>query len=103
MLLHFSTVFHPATDGQTECTIQTLEDMLRACALDFKKVWDEQLALIKFFYNNSYYASIGMTPYEVLYGKRCRTPLCGQQIDEALTIGPDLIQATMDKIRVIQE
>jgi len=75
-LLHFSTAFHPAMDGQTECTIHTLEDMLRACALDFKKVWDEQLALIKFSYNNSYHASIGVAPYEALYGRRCRTPLC---------------------------
>ena len=76
MLLHFSTAFQLATDGQTERTIQTLEDMLRACTLDFKSAWDEQLTLIKFFYNNSYYVSIDMTSYEELYGRKYRTPLC---------------------------
>jgi len=63
-----------------ECTVQTLEDMLRACTLDFKSAWDEQLALIEFFYNNSYHASIGMALYEALYGRKCRTPLCWQKI-----------------------
>jgi len=77
--------------------------MLRACALDFKSAWDERLALIELSYNNNYYVSIAMTLYEVLYGRKCRTPLCWQDIDEALTIGPELIQATINKIRVIQE
>ena len=76
MLLRFSTAFHLATDGQTERTIQALEDMLRACALDFKSVWDEQPALIECSYNNSYHASISMAPYEALYGRKYRTPLC---------------------------
>jgi len=58
MLLHFNTAFHPTTDEQTECTIQALEDMLRAYASDFKKAWDEQLSLIKLSYNNNYYARI---------------------------------------------
>jgi len=102
-LLHFSITFHPATNGQTERNIQTLEDMLRAYALNFKKVWDQQVALIEFSYSNSYHTSIGMTPHEALYGRRCKTPLCWQEIDEALAIGPKLIQATTDKIRVIQE
>jgi len=101
-LLRFSTTFHPITDRQMERTIQTLEDMPRACALDFKKAWDEQLALIEFSYNN-YHASIGMAPYETLYVRRWRTPLCCQEIDGAQTIGPELIQATTDKIWVIQE
>jgi len=79
MLLRFSTAFHPATDGKTERTIQTLEDMLRTCTLDFKSAWDEQLALIEFSYNNSYDASIGMAPYEALYGRKCRTTLYWQE------------------------
>ena len=62
MLVRFSTTFHPAKDGQTEHTIQTLEDMLRACTLDYKSAWDEQLALIEFSYNNRYHASIGVAP-----------------------------------------
>ena len=97
-LLHFSTAFHPTTDGQTKRTMQTLEDMLYTCALDFKKPWDEQLALIEFSYNNSYRSSIGMTPYKALYGRKCTTPFYWQDIDESLTIGPELIQATMRRL-----
>ena len=74
-----------------EHTIQTLEEILRACALDYKSPWDEQMALIEFSYNNSYHASIRMAPYEVLYGRWCSTPLYWQEIDNALTIGPVLI------------
>jgi len=77
--------------------------MLRACAMDFKSAWNEQLSLIEFSYINSNHASIGMDPYKALYWRRCRTPLCWQEIDEALTIGSELIQATTNKIRVIQE
>ena len=73
--LGFSTTFHPQTDGQSERTIQTLEDMLRACVLDFKGSWEDQLPLIEFAYNNSYHATIGMPPYEALYGRRCRSPI----------------------------
>jgi len=77
--------------------------MLRACVLDVKQDWDEQLELIEFSYNNSYHASIGMVPYEALYGRRCKAPLCWQEIDDALTIGPELIQATIQMVRIIQE
>jgi len=74
--------------------------MLRACALDFKQAWDEKLALIEFPYN-SYHSSIGMASYKALYERRCKTPLCWQEIDEALTIMPNLIQAITEKIRSI--
>ena len=67
--LNMSTAYHPQTDGQSERTIQTLEDMLRVCVIDFKGTWDEHLPLIEFAYNNSYHASIGMPPYEALYGR----------------------------------
>jgi len=80
-----------------------LEDMLQAYALEFKKAWDEQLALIKFSYNNSYHTSIEMTPCEALYERKCKTPLYWQDNDESLTIGPDLIEATSKKIRAIPE
>ena len=73
--LKFSTAFHPQTDGQTERTIQTLEDMLRACTLDFQGSWSKYLPLIEFAYNNSYQATIGMAPYEALYGRKCRSPI----------------------------
>ncbi|KAJ9544814.1 hypothetical protein OSB04_024521 [Centaurea solstitialis] len=68
--LHFSTAYHPQTDGQSERTIQTLEDMLRACVLDFGGSWDTYLPLAEFSYNNSYHSSIGMPPFEMLYGRR---------------------------------
>ena len=74
--LNLSTVFHPQIDGQSERTIQTLEDMLRSCVLQFKGHWNEYLPLAEFTYNNSYHSSIEMSPYEALYGKQCRTPLC---------------------------
>jgi len=68
--------YHPQTDGQSERTIQSLEDLLRTCALDHLGVWNEILPLVEFTYNNSYHASIGMAPYEALWGRKCRTPLC---------------------------
>ena len=74
--LHFSTTFHPQTDGQYERTIQTLEDMLQACVLEFKDSWIVHLSLVEFVYNNNYQVSISMAPYEALYGRKCRTPLC---------------------------
>jgi hypothetical protein len=73
--LNFSMTFHPQTDGQSERTIQTLEDMMRACVLDFKGSWIQYIHLLEFAYNNSYQASIKMTPYEALYGRKCRLQL----------------------------
>ena len=73
--LYFSTTFHPQMDGQLERTIQTLEDMLRACVMEFKGSWDTHLPLMDFAYNNSYQASIEMAPFEALYGRKCRTPV----------------------------
>ncbi|GJV61665.1 putative reverse transcriptase domain-containing protein [Tanacetum coccineum] len=74
--LHMSTTFHPQTDGQSERTIQTLEDMLQACVIDFGGNWDDHLPLVEFAYNNSYHTSIKMPPYEMLYGRKCKTPVC---------------------------
>ena len=73
--LTMSTTFHPQTDGQSERTIQVLEDMLRACVLDHKGSWEEHFPLVEFAYNNSYQASIQMAPYEALYGRPCKSPL----------------------------
>ncbi|GJT90369.1 putative reverse transcriptase domain-containing protein [Tanacetum coccineum] len=70
-----STAYHPQTDGQSERTIQTLEDMLRACAIDFGKGWVNHLPLVEFSYNNSYHASIKAAPFEALYGRKCRSPI----------------------------
>ena len=100
--LKFSTAFHPATDGQTERTIQTLEDMLRACALEFAGSWEKHLSLVEFSYNNSHHASIGMSPYEALYGRKCRSPLCWSDISEQVVLGPGMIQEMTDQVRIIQ-
>jgi len=80
--LNLSTTFHPQTDGQSKRTIQTLEDMLRACALDYAGNWDHHLPLAEFAYNNSYHASIEMATYEALYGRWCRTPICWDEVGE---------------------
>ncbi|KAJ9557756.1 hypothetical protein OSB04_012370 [Centaurea solstitialis] len=98
-----STAYHPQTDGQSERTIQTLEDMLRACILEFGGTWDIHLPLVEFSYNNSYHSSIKMAPFEALYRRKCRTPLCWQETGEKILAGPELIQITHDKIRVIRE
>jgi len=100
--LKLSTAFHAATDGQTERTIQTLEDMLRACALEFQQSWVKSLNLVEFSYNNSFHASIGMAPYEALYGRKCRSPTCWSDISDSLILGPELIQDTVEQIKVIR-
>ena len=74
--LHFSTTFHSQMDDQSERTIQTLEDMLRACVIQFKGSWDTHLELMEFTYNNIYLASIEMASFKALYGRKCRTPVC---------------------------
>ncbi|KAI3818361.1 hypothetical protein L1987_12166 [Smallanthus sonchifolius] len=101
--LDLSTAYHPQTDGQTERTIQTLEDMLRACVIDFGGNWNSHLPLIEFSYNNSYHTSINMAPFEALYGRKCRSPICWNEIGEAQITGPQLIQETTDKISLIRD
>jgi hypothetical protein len=95
-LLHSST-YHPQTSGQTERVNQILEDMLRACVLDFSQKWDECLPLAEFSYNNSYQDSIQMAPFEALYGRRCRTPLNWSGPGERRFFRPDLVKETEDK------
>ena len=92
--LNFSTVFHPQMDGQSERVIQILEDMLRSYAIDYEGSWDRHIPLVEFVYNNSFQSSIGMAPYEALYGRKCRTPLCWTELCERKVIGLDLIQET---------
>ncbi|GKC87617.1 putative reverse transcriptase domain-containing protein [Tanacetum coccineum] len=103
MLLVISTAYHPQTDRQSERTIQTLEDMLRACVIDFGGSWDVHLPLAEFSYNNSYHTSIRCAPFEALYGKKCRSPVLWAEIREGSLIGPGLVQETTDKVVVIKE
>ena len=101
--LTISTAFHPQTDGQSERTIQVLEDMLRACVLDHKGRWEEHLPLVEFAYNNSYQASIQMAPCEALYGRPCRSPICWTKVGESSITGLDLIRDTSGKVILIRQ
>ncbi|GJV54838.1 putative reverse transcriptase domain-containing protein [Tanacetum coccineum] len=101
--LDISTAFHPQTDGQNERTIQNLEDMLRACAIDFGKGWVNHLPLVEFSYNNSYHASIKAAPFEALYGRKCRSPVCWAEVREVQLIGPEIVQETTKKIVQIKQ
>lgn len=101
--LTLSTAFHPQTDGQSERTIQTLEDMLRACVLSWKGSWEDHLSLAEFAYNNSYQASIKMAPFEALYGRKCISPICWETLGERSLIGPDWVRETSEKVREIRQ
>nr|GEZ59560.1 putative reverse transcriptase domain, ribonuclease H-like domain, aspartic peptidase domain protein [Tanacetum cinerariifolium] len=101
--LDLSTAYHLETDGQSERTIQTLEDMLRACTMDFARNWDTRLPLVEFSYNNSYHSSIKCAPFEALYGRKCRTPIAWTEVGEGKLLGPKIVQETTDKIVQIKE
>ncbi|WVZ50491.1 hypothetical protein U9M48_001737 [Paspalum notatum var. saurae] len=101
--LRFSTAYHPQTDGQTERTNQILEDMLRACAIQYGTSWDKSLPYVEFSYNNSYQASLKKSPFEALYGRRCRTPLFWNQTGEKQVFGPDLIRDAEQQIKMVRE
>ncbi|GJZ71522.1 putative reverse transcriptase domain-containing protein [Tanacetum coccineum] len=96
--LDLSTAYHPETDGQSERTIQTLEDMLRACVIDFRRSWDRHLPLVEFSYNNSYHASIKASPFEALYGRKCRSLVCWSEVGKSQLTGLELVRETTEKI-----
>ncbi|GKA65128.1 putative reverse transcriptase domain-containing protein [Tanacetum coccineum] len=96
--LDMSTAYHPETDGQSERTIQTLEDMLCACVIDFGNGWEGHLPLIKFSYSNSYHASIKAAPFKALYGQKCRSPVCWAEVGDARLTSPELVHETTKKI-----
>ncbi|GJT19750.1 putative reverse transcriptase domain-containing protein [Tanacetum coccineum] len=98
-----STDYHPQTNGQSERTIQTLEDILRACVMDFGGSWDTHLPLIEFSYNNSCHTSIKGAPFEALYGQKCRSPVIWTEVGESQLIGPEIVQETTEKIVQIRE
>jgi hypothetical protein len=101
--LNFSSAYHSQTDGQTERTNQILEDMLRACALKYRKSWDKSLPYAEFSYNNSYQASIEMAPYEALYGWQCRTPLFWSQTRESQVFGPEVLKDVEKQVQMVHE
>nr|GEZ79040.1 putative nucleotidyltransferase, ribonuclease H [Tanacetum cinerariifolium] len=101
--LKFSTAFHPQTDGQSERTIQTLEGMLRSCALEWTCNWDDYICLVEFAYNNSWHDSIKCAPFKMLYGRKCRAPICWDQVGERVIEGPKMIEVTNAKVAVAKE
>ena len=99
--LSFSTAFHPQSSGQVERVNQILEDMLRACVISFGMDWEKCLPFAEFAYNNSYQASLKMSPFEVLYGRKCRTPLNWSETGERMLIGPAIIQQAKEQVRIV--
>ncbi|GJW00708.1 putative reverse transcriptase domain-containing protein [Tanacetum coccineum] len=98
-----STAYHPQTNGQSKRTIETLEDMLRACVLDFRGSWDVHLPLVEFSYNNSYHSSVRCAPVKALYGRKCRSLIMWAEVGESHLIGPELVQETTEKISQIKD
>nr|GEX93718.1 putative reverse transcriptase domain-containing protein [Tanacetum cinerariifolium] len=96
--LDMSTFYHPQTDGQSERTIQMLEDIFRACVIDFGSSWDRHIPLVEFSYNNSYNVSIKAAPYEALYERKCRSPVCCNEVRDSQLTDPELIRDTTEKI-----
>ena len=101
--LLLSTAFHPQTDGQSERTIQILENMLRATIMGLGGNWEDYLSLVEFAYNNSYQVSIQMAPFGALYGRPCITPLYWDEVSESIVLGSDMVRVTSEKIKVIRE
>nr|GFA11725.1 putative reverse transcriptase domain, ribonuclease H-like domain, aspartic peptidase domain protein [Tanacetum cinerariifolium] len=101
--LDMSTTYHLETDGQSERTIQTLKDMLQACAIDFGKGWEKHLPLVEFSYNNSYHASIKAAPFKALYGQKCRSPVCWAEVGDTQLTGLEIIHETTKKIVQIRQ
>nr|GEU73301.1 putative reverse transcriptase domain-containing protein [Tanacetum cinerariifolium] len=101
--LDLSTTYHLETDCQNERTIQTLEDMLRACTINFGRNWDTHIPLVEFSYNNSYHSSVKYAPFEALYGRKCQTLIAWAEVGESKLIRPKFIQETTDKIVHIKE
>jgi hypothetical protein len=98
-----SSAYHPQTDGQTERVNQILEDMLRACALQYGRSWDKSLLYAKFSYNNSCQESLKMAPFKRLYGRRCQTPLFWNETGEQKVFGPDVLEEAEKQVCMVRE
>jgi hypothetical protein len=101
--LDYSTAFHPQTDGQTKRVNQILEDLLRACVLAYGSDWEKSLSYVEFTYNNSHQANLQMSPFEALYGRKCRTPLMWSEIGERSYFGPDSIVEAEENVAKVRE
>jgi hypothetical protein len=101
--LHFSSAYHPQTDGQIKRVNQILEGMLRACALQYGRSWDKSLSYAEFSYNNSYQESLKMVLFEMLYGRRCRTPLFQSETRERKVFRPNILQEAEKQVHMVRE
>jgi transposase InsO family protein len=101
--LRFSSTYHPQTDGQTERVNQILEDMLSTCALQYGRSRDKSLPYAEFSYNNSYQESLKMSPFEMLYGRSCQTPLFWSETGERKVFGPDILQEAEKQVGMVRE
>ena len=101
--MDYSTAYHPQTDGQTERVNQILEDLLRASVLTYGKDWEKSLPFVEFSYNNSYQASLQLSPFEALYGRKCRTPLMWSEVGERSLVGPAVIRDAEEQVAKIRE
>ncbi|GKB90900.1 putative reverse transcriptase domain-containing protein [Tanacetum coccineum] len=101
--LDMSTAYHPQTDRQSKRTNQTLEDMLRACVIDFRNGWVRHLTLVEFSCNNSYHASIKAAPFGALYGRKCRSPVCWAEVRQVQLTGLEMVQETTEKVIQIKQ
>jgi hypothetical protein len=101
--LCFSSAYHPQAYGQTERVNQILEDMLRACALQYGRSWDKSLPYAEFSYYNSYQESLKMAPFEMLYCRRCQTPLFWSETGERKVFGPDILEEAKKQVRMVRE
>ena len=100
--LNFSTAYHPQTDGQTERVNQVLEDMLRMYVRDHPKKWEYYLYLVEFSYNNHYQTSTKLIPFEILYGRKCNTPISWSNPVHILVLGPDLLKEMELTVKQVQ-
>jgi hypothetical protein len=101
--LRFSFSYHPQSDGQTERVNQILEDILRACALQYERSWDKSIPYAEFSYNNNYQESLKIARFEMLYGRTCRTPLFWSEAGERKVFGPDILQEAKKQVRMVRE
>eukprot|EP00253_Pinus_taeda_P016605 PITA_16605 len=100
--LNFSTAYHPQTDGQTERVNQMVEDMLRAYVMQQPTRWEDYLHLVEFAHNNSYHTSTQMSPFEVMYGRKCRTPTSWGGPDDKLSLGPEMLKEMEDMVKRVR-
>ena len=100
--LNFSIEYHPQADGQTERVNQVLEDMLRMYVIDKPGKWEDYLHLVEFAYNNNFQVFAGMSPFEILYGRKCNTPISWSSPVDRLMLGPDLLEDMELTVKQVQ-